>query len=169
MDFRTDLAGEIPYLRRFARALAGDAALADDLVQDCIERALNKSHLYDPVRPLRAWLYAVLRNIFVSSLRRDRRSGVVKTIDELAAGEGAARPEQEDRLAASQIAAALDRLPEAQREAIVLIALEEMSYRDAADIIGVPIGTVMSRLSRGREALRAILAEQGQSVLRRVK
>ena len=75
MDFRTDLAGEIPYLRRFARALAGDAALADDLVQDCIERALNKSHLYDPVRPLRAWLYAVLRNIFVSSLRRDRRSG----------------------------------------------------------------------------------------------
>jgi len=124
MDFRTELAGEIPHLRRFARALAGDAALADDLVQDCIERALNKSHLCDPARPLRAWLYAVLRNIFVSSLRRGRRSGVVKTIDELVEGEGATRPEQEDRLAASQIAAALDRLPDSQREVIVLKPLK---------------------------------------------
>ena len=74
MDFRSQLAGEIPHLRRFARALSGDASLADDLVQDCIERALRKSHLYDPARPLRAWLYAVLRNLFISGLRRGRPS-----------------------------------------------------------------------------------------------
>ncbi len=92
MDFRTQLASELPYLRRFARALSGDAALADDLVQDCLERALNKSHLYDPSRPLRAWLYAVLRNLFISGLRREGRSMVVKVVDDLVNGEDAVPP-----------------------------------------------------------------------------
>ena len=84
MDFRSRLTAEIPYLRRFARGLAGDFALADDLVQDCLERALAKEHLYDPARQLRTWLYAILRNIFVSGLRRKGRSGVVKGVDDLA-------------------------------------------------------------------------------------
>lgn len=169
MDFRSQLAQELPHLRRFARALVGDPALADDLVQDCAERALVKSHLYDPARPLRAWLYAVLRNIFVSGLRRSGRSTVVKTIDDLKDGEGAVAPAQEDRLAASLVADALDRLPPQQREVVVLVGLEEMSYRDVAEIVGVPIGTVMSRLSRARESLRQILEERGHTVLRRVK
>jgi RNA polymerase sigma-70 factor, ECF subfamily len=169
MDFRTQLAGELPTLRRFARALTGDAALADDLVQDCLERALTKSHLYDPSRPLRAWLYAVLRNLYISGLRRTGRSTVVKTVDDLTGGEGAVDPEQEERLSAGSVTEALDRLAPQHREVIVLIGLEEMSYRDVAEILGVPLGTVMSRLSRAREQLRHILEDRGHAVLRRVK
>lgn len=169
MDFRSQLAGEIPHLRRFARALSGDASLADDLVQDCIERALRKSHLYDPARPLRAWLYAVLRNLFISGLRRDGRSTIVKTVDDLTDGEGAVRSMQEDRLSASLVAEALNRLPAQHREVIVLVGLEELSYKDVAEILGLPIGTVMSRLSRARKSLRQILEDRGHTVLRRVK
>lgn len=169
MDFRSQLIQELPHLRRFSRALVGDAALADDLVQDCVERALNKSHLYDPARPLRAWLYAVLRNIYISSLRRDGRSTIVKAVEELTEGEDAVPPAQEDRLAANLVAEALNRLPPQHREVIVLVGLEELSYRDVAEVLGIPIGTVMSRLSRAREALRNILEDRGHTVLRRVK
>jgi RNA polymerase sigma-70 factor (ECF subfamily) len=168
-DVRLQLVTELPHLRRFARALVGDAALADDLVQDCIERALTKCHLYDPARPLRAWLYAILRNLHISGLRRNNRSAVVKTVDELTDGEGAVAANQEQRLSIALISEALDHLPQAQREVIVLVALEEMSYRDVAEIVGVPIGTVMSRLSRARSALHHILEARGQAVLRRVK
>ena len=169
MDFRNQLAGELPPLRRFARALCGDAALADDLVQDCVERALMKSHLYDPARPLRAWLYAVLRNLYISGLRRNGRSAIVKTVEDLIDGEGSVPPQQEERLAVSSVSTALDRLAQQHREVIVLVALEEMSYRDVAEILGVPVGTVMSRLSRAREHLRQILEDRGHTVLRRVK
>ena len=169
MDFRTQLTLEVSPLRRFARALTGDPALADDLVQDCVERALAKSHLYDPTRPLRAWLYAVLRNLYISGLRRSRRSSVVKTVDDLMDGEDAVPPEQEHALAAGSVTEALDRLSPQHREVIVLVALEELSYRDVADILGVPVGTVMSRLSRAREHLRQLLEARGHSGLRRVK
>jgi RNA polymerase sigma-70 factor, ECF subfamily len=168
MDFRADLIAQIPYLRRFARALTGDAALADDLVQDCVERALLKSHLYDEARPLRTWLYAVLRNLHLSGLRRQGRAQLVKTVDELTGFEGAVAPSQDGKVALSQVASALDRLPDNQREVIVLVAVEEMSYRDVAEITGVPVGTVMSRLSRARSALRALLGESGVG-LRRIK
>ena len=172
MEFRTQLTAELPYLRRFARGLCGDAALADDLVQDCVERALNKSHLYDPARPLRAWLYAVLRNLYISGLRRDGRSTVVKTVDDLSDGEGAIAPSQEERLSVSAISLALDRLAPQHREVIVLVGLEEMSYRDVAEILGVPLGTVMSRVCRARAAMRQLLEGRGpaaQPALRRVK
>lgn len=169
MDFRTQLSAELPHLRRFARGLTGDAALADDLVQDCVERAMLKVHLYDPARPLRAWLYAILRNIFIGGLRRDGRSTVVKTVDDLSDGEGAVAAAQEERISVRLIGEALERLPPAHREVIVLVGLEEMSYRDVAEIIGVPMGTVMSRLSRARTQLRDILEQRGTTVLRRVK
>jgi RNA polymerase sigma-70 factor (ECF subfamily) len=169
MDFRAQLQAELPHLRRFARAMAGDLSLADDLVQDCVERALTKSALYDPTRPMRAWLYAMLRNLYINGLRREARSLVVKSVDSLVEGEDAAPPEQEHRLAVTEIAAALDRLPVQQREVLVLVSLEELSYREAAEITGVPIGTVMSRLSRARGMLRNLLGERGQPVLRRVK
>lgn len=169
MDFRADLTAEIPYLRRFARALTGDPGLADDLVQDCLERALVKSHLYDPSRPLRAWLYAILRNIHVGGLRRKTRGRVVKSVDELAAGEDRVEPGQDHRLALLQVSAALDRLPDVQREVILLVVLEDMSYRDVAEITGVPVGTVMSRLSRGRSLLRSLIGESPHSHLRRIK
>lgn len=169
MDFGSQLAGELPHLRRFSRALVGDPALADDLVQDCIERALIKNHLYDPARPLRAWLYAVLRNLYISGLRRDGRSTVVKTVDDLVGSEGTVPPKQEERLSVKLVTDALDRLPPQHREVIVLVGLEEMSYRDVAEITGVPVGTVMSRLSRARASLRQILEDRGLTVLRRVK
>ena len=169
MDFRRQISAEIPVLRRFARALAGDPALADDLVQDCLERAMLKSHLYDPARPLRAWLFTVLRNLHVSGLRRSSRSQIVKTVDDLADGEGAVAPDQEHRLAAGSVQEALERLSPQHREVIVLVGLEEMSYRDVSEILGVPAGTVMSRLSRAREQLRQLLEDRGHTGLRRVR
>ncbi|WP_373504346.1 RNA polymerase sigma factor [Aestuariivirga sp.] len=169
MDFRTQLAAELPPLRRFARALTGDPALADDLVQDCVERAMVKGHLYDPSRPLRAWLYAVLRNIYISGLRRNGRSTIVKAVDDLVDGEDAVPPEQEHRMSVGSVTAALDGLSAQHREVIVLVTLEEMSYRDVAEILSVPLGTVMSRLSRAREHLRQLLEERGHTGLRRVK
>jgi RNA polymerase sigma-70 factor, ECF subfamily len=169
MNFQADLIALIPQLRRFARGLCGDAALADDLVQDCIERALAKSHLYDPARPLKAWLYAILRNGFISGIRHENRSTVVKSIDELSSGEGFSQPEQDFALDAAQVRDALNLLPAQQREVIVMVALEEMSYRDVSEITGTPLGTVMSRLCRGRQALKVILEKRGHPYLRRVK
>jgi RNA polymerase sigma-70 factor, ECF subfamily len=168
-NFRKDLIVELPYLRRFARGLCGDASLADDLVQDCVERALVKSHLYDPSRPLRAWLYAVLRNIYVSNWRRNAKHTSAKELDDLQGFEGSVPPEQESNFSVSLITDALDTLPAQQREVLVLISLEDMSYAQAAEIIGVPIGTIMSRLSRARAHLQNILEERGTKILRRVK
>jgi RNA polymerase sigma-70 factor, ECF subfamily len=167
--FRDQLLAELPYLRRFARSLCGDAALADDLVQDCAERALTKMHLYDPSRPLRTWLFAILRNLFISGLRRSSREPVAKAVEMLGDHEGAQAPEQETRMSLELIEKALDALPPQQREVLVLVSLEELSYRETADVIGVPIGTVMSRLSRARSQLQGILEERGTPVLRRVK
>ncbi|MEI8181036.1 RNA polymerase sigma factor [Aestuariivirga sp.] len=169
MDFRRQLSAEIPVLRRFARALTGDPALADDLVQDCLERAMLKSHLYDPSRPLRAWLFTMLRNLHISGLRRNGRTTVVKTVDDLVNGEGAVAPEQENRLAVGSVSEALNRLSPQHREVIVLVGLEEMSYRDVSEILGVPVGTIMSRLSRAREQMRQLLEDRGHTGLRRVK
>lgn len=168
-NFRNQLIAEIPHLRRFARSLCGDASLADDLVQDCIERALKKSHLYDVNKPLRAWLYTVLRNIHVSNWRSNAKHKNAKNIDDLHEGEGATRADQEDNFSTSLITEALDKLPVQQREVLVLIGLEEVSYKDAAEIIGVPIGTIMSRLSRARSTLQNILEGRGTIFLRRVK
>jgi RNA polymerase sigma-70 factor (ECF subfamily) len=167
--FQRDLLAELPHLRRFARALAGDAALADDLVQDCVERALKKQHLYDVARPLRAWLYAILRNIHVSQWRQSSHFGVLADIDNMGSNEPAQEPEQEQNMSLALITEALDHLPPQQREVLVMVSLEEMSYREVAELTGVPIGTVMSRLSRARSALQAILEERGTPVLRVVK
>ena len=168
-EFQKSLLIELPHLRRFARALSGDASLADDLVQDCVERALKKQHLYDSSRPLRAWLYAILRNIHISHWRKASPWGHPKNIDDLEGFEGAVPAEQEHNLSLSMITEALDHLPPQHREVLVLISLEEVSYREAAEIIGVPIGTIMSRLSRARSTLQKILEEGGTTVLRVVK
>ena len=168
-EFQKNLLAELPHLRRFARALAGDASVADDLVQDCAERALKKQHLYDSARPLRAWLYAILRNIHISHWRQKSPWGHPKNIDDLEGFEGAIAPDQEQNLSLSLITKALDHLPPQHREVLVLISLEELSYREAADIVGVPIGTIMSRLSRARSLLQKILEEGGTTVLRVVK
>ena len=168
-EFSTQLIAELPYLRRFARSLAGDAALADDLVQDTAARAIEKQRLYDPSRPLRAWLYAILRNLFINGIRKRAQFHVVKNVDDLIDGEDAVPPEQEQGLSLRLITDALDRLPPQHREVIALVSLEEMSYRDVSEILGVPMGTVMSRLSRAREQMRRLLESRGTLVLRRVK
>ena len=168
-SFQNKLLAELPYLRRFARGLCGDASVADDLVQDCVERALNKQHLYDASRPLRAWLYAILRNIHVSQWRKSAVSDFQKPLEDMEDFEGAVAPEQEQNMHLRLITDALDILPPQQREVLIMVALDELSYKEAADISGVPIGTVMSRLSRARESLRAILDQQGATVLRVVK
>lgn len=167
MDLRREIATHIPHLRRFARALTGDAALADDLVQDCIERAINKQHLFDETRNLRTWLFTILRNLFVSSVRRSAREAVAVGASE---GDGSVHPDQDSRLAIKDVAQALERLSPDQREVVLLIALEDMSYREVAEVIGVPIGTIMSRLSRARSRLRAMLQdEEARPQLRTVK
>jgi RNA polymerase sigma-70 factor (ECF subfamily) len=168
-EFQRNLISELPHLRRFARALSGDAALADDLVQDCVERALKKQHLYDSTRPLRAWLYAILRNIHISHWRQASPWGNLKNIEDLEGFEGSVAADQEQNLSLSLITDALDHLPPQHREVLVLISLEEVSYREAAEILGVPIGTVMSRLSRARTTLQKLLEEGGTPVLRVVK
>ena len=130
---------------------------------------MKKSHLYDAAKPLRAWLYAVLRNIHVSNWRSNVKHTSSKNIDDLIDGEGATRAEQEDNFSTSLITEALDKLSAQQREVLVLISSEEVSYKQASEIIGVPIGTIMSRLSRARSLLKDILEERGTTVLRRVK
>jgi RNA polymerase sigma-70 factor (ECF subfamily) len=111
----------------------------------------------------------MLRNLHINGLRRKSHSTVVKSVDDLHDGEGAEAPQQEHHLSTAEIGEALNRLPAQQREILLLIGLEEMSYREAAEITGVPIGTVMSRLSRARGTLKDILEQRGHTVLRRVK
>lgn len=146
----------IPRLRRYARALAGDRAAADDLVQDTLERAWTKLHLYRRGTDLRAWLFTVMHNVFVNQRRAAKPSSVLEDdMPELA------QPVSEvDGLVLRDLDAAIRRLPLEQREVLLLVALEDMSYEEAAGTLGIPIGTVMSRLARAREKLRTMLSGQ---------
>jgi RNA polymerase sigma-70 factor (ECF subfamily) len=159
---------QIPALRRYAWALVRDNDAADDLVQDCLEHAVGRWHLRRRDGNLRAWLFAILHNLFVSSLRQRARHGPHVSLDETAAvplTDG----EQDGRLAVRDVLTGLQFLPTEQREVLLLIGVEEMSYAEAAKILSIPVGTVMSRLSRGRESLHRFV-ETGQAVtLRRVK
>ena len=154
MDDAASIVELIPRLRRYARALAGDRVAADDLVQDTLERAWSKFHLYRRGTNLRAWLFTVMHNVYVNQLRAMRHAAPLnEEMQELA------RPAREsDALVLRDLDAALRRLPPDQREVLLLVALEEMSYAEAADSLGIPIGTVMSRLARAREKLRAMLS-----------
>jgi RNA polymerase sigma factor (sigma-70 family) len=161
----------IPALRRFAYALVREHDAADDLVQDTLERALSRWGQRRPDADLGAWLFAILRNLHVSSLRRRQRRGPHVEIDDAAPPAVAAR--QEAGLEMQDVLAALDQLPEEQKSLLLLVGVEDLSYEDAARVMGVPAGTVMSRLSRGRQKLRSILEtglETGRTtLLRRVK
>ena len=143
----------IPNLRRYARALVGDRDGADDLVQDTLERAVRKFHLWRP-GDLRAWLFSIMHNVFVNQLKARKTASEVE-IDENAIAAPIPTATSVDIL---DLQAALLRLPAEQREVVLLIALEDMSYADVSRALGIPIGTVMSRLSRGRERLRNYMA-----------
>lgn len=149
----------IPRLRRYARALTGDRGRADDLVQDALERALVKFHLWQPGTDLRAWMFTVMHNVHVNQVRANASTVVTPLDDE--AVQPAIRATQSDRLEVLDLQSALMRLPEEQREVLLLIGLEQMTYEEAAGVLGIPIGTVMSRLSRARDRLRNLMAGGG--------
>jgi RNA polymerase sigma-70 factor (ECF subfamily) len=157
----------IPVLRRHARALVGDADAADDLVQDCLERALSRWWLRRGGEDPKPWLFAIMRNLHIDRVRRDRRRGPAVEIDDTNAPTAA--PDQDHGMGVRDVLAALDFLPEDQRASMLLVGVEDLSYEEAARVLGVPIGTVMSRLARGRRRLRALLDGGRPPMLRRVK
>jgi RNA polymerase sigma-70 factor (ECF subfamily) len=153
---------EIPRLRRYARALTRDVIAADDLVQNCLVRALSKQHLWQEGTDLRAWLFTILHNQYVNDVRRAVREGrTVEMSPKMADYEPSLSRAagQEKSLDLRDLDRALAKLPDEQRAVILLIGLEGMSYEKAAEIIGCPAGTVRSRLSRGREELRRLMGE----------
>ncbi|HEY8606047.1 MAG TPA: sigma-70 family RNA polymerase sigma factor [Noviherbaspirillum sp.] len=150
-----EIVQHLPRLRRYARALTGDSAACEDLVQDTVERALARAELFRPGSRLDAWLLSVMHNLFVSQMRRDAL--LPQADDDSTAAETPVRGTESDGLEVRDLDRALAQLPPWQREVLLLISLEEFSYEEAAHILGVPVGTVMSRLARGRERLRAIL------------
>ena len=145
----------IPNLRRYARALVGDRDGADDLVQDTLERAVRKFHLWRP-GDLRAWLFSIMHNVFVNQLK-SRKVGLDVEIDEETL---AARMPTVTGTDVMDLQRALQGIAAEQREVVLLVALEDMSYADVSRTLGIPIGTVMSRLSRGRERLRKLMEGQ---------
>jgi RNA polymerase sigma-70 factor, ECF subfamily len=171
VDQRKAIAAELPRLRRYARALQRDPGAADDLVQDCLERALSRMHLFQSGTNLRAWLFTILHNVHVNSVRGRIRTAerVVASTDGDIGIDGVTDPAQSHGLELRDLSRALDALTEEQRQVVLLIGLEDMSYRDASEILGVPVGTVMSRLSRGRERLRVLTSGENPQILRRVK
>jgi RNA polymerase sigma-70 factor, ECF subfamily len=151
----TAIGEQIPSLRRYARALTGNRDAADDLVQDTLERALSRSALFRPGGNPRAWLFAIMHNVFVNQVRSAASRRTVSL--DLDSMEAAGQDLAHEGLAVRDIERALALLPAEQREVVLLVALETLSYADTAKVVGVPVGTVMSRLSRGRERLRGLI------------
>jgi RNA polymerase sigma-70 factor (ECF subfamily) len=155
-DFGALLQTEIPRLRRYARALTRDASRADDLVQSCLVRALAKSHLWQPGTDLRAWLFTILHNQYVNDVRRAMREGTTIPVED-AAPTLTVPSTQGASLRLRDLDRALARLPEEQRQILLLVGLEGMRYEEVATVLNVPVGTVRSRLSRGRDMLRQLM------------
>jgi len=149
-----DLVAHIQRLRRYARALCRDAADADDLVQETLTKAIDRAELFRPGSDLRAWLFGILHNTFVSATRTAARRRQTPISDEHEVFR--IEPGQEMQIELRRVLVALDQLPEEQRRVIVLVSVEGMTTDEAADVLGLPVGTVRSRLWRGREALRRI-------------
>lgn len=146
-------------LRRFAVALVGNPADADELVQECLTRTIERVRASDSeeIVNLHAYLFRTLRNLWGKQIARRKSAGMLVPLED-APGELAAPACQPHRVEAGDLLARLDRLPPGQREVILLVALEGVSYQEAADILSVPVGTVMSRLYRGRETLRQAMS-----------
>lgn len=158
--FCEDLTALLPRLRRFARGLTQDRADADDLCQQTIERALKARDQWEEGTRLDAWIYRIMRNQWIDEIRaRTRRSQTFAHEDEgMNVGSGGDR-DAENRVELGNVERAMKRLPEEQREAVVLVMVEGFGYKEAAEILGIPQGTLTSRLGRGREALLRELGE----------
>ena len=149
----------IPSLRRYAMVLLRyDEDRSDDLVQDCLVRAMSKWHLWRRPGNLRAWLFTILHNIYVNDVQKAAARPNVIELQEYLPGISVP-PDQGDGLALREVAHSVQRLPDDQKQILLLIGLEGFSYEEAAHITGIPVGTVMSRLSRARRKLREMLAE----------
>jgi RNA polymerase sigma-70 factor (ECF subfamily) len=155
-DFGRLVEAEIPRLRRYARALTHDTIRADDLVQSCLMRAVAKQHLWQPGTDLRAWLFTILHNQHVNDVRRGVRDGNNVSIDEIAPV-ASVESNAIATLELRDLERALAKLPQEQREVILLVGLEGMRYEEVAEILNIPVGTVRSRLSRGRDQLRILM------------
>jgi len=147
---------EIPRLRRYARALTREVTAADDLVQDCLTRALSKVHLWQKGTDLRAWLFTILHNQYVNNVRRAVREGSAVGLSDNEPSL-TTLPNQAKRLELRDLQRAIAKLPEEQRAVILLVGLEGMRYEEVAKVLDVPVGTIRSRLSRGREMLRQLM------------
>jgi len=165
-DFDQLITDCIPRLRRYARALVRDYDLADDLVQDCLERAWTRQHLYDVAQPVRPWLFTILHNIYANDVRRYRHSPPLVSLSQLDESVDA-QPETSLPLRDLELALAL--LSEEHREVLLLVGLEQFSYRETADVLKIPLGTVMSRLMRAREKLKEFMNQSKTPHIRRVK
>lgn len=154
-----NLAALLPRLRRFARALTGDPHDADDLVQAALERALARAGQWRPEQRLEGWVFGIVRNAWIDELRARGRGRRLFTADVDADSLGATPMEGQAVLMSVQ--AAMARLPEEQRSAVALVLVEGLSYREAAEALEVPVGTLTSRLARGRDALQGLLEPDG--------
>jgi RNA polymerase sigma-70 factor, ECF subfamily len=154
-DFARLLEEQIPRLRRYARALTRDVTRADDLVQSCLVRAVAKQHLWEPGTDLRAWLFTILHNQHVNDVRRSVREGTTVELEE--APQLIVPSNVIPTLELRDLERAIGKLPPEQRQAILLVGLEGMAYEEAAAVLQVPVGTVRSRLSRGRDQLRRLM------------
>jgi len=156
-DLRASLLAVLPKLRRFALSLTGTSVDADDLVQNACEKVLrHEAQLRDRTR-IDAWMYGIMRNVWVDEIRsrKIRRADQLDSVPDIAGENGNATAES--KLGLAEVRRALARLPEEQRSILILVCVDGLSYRESAGILGVPVGTVMSRLSRGRQALNEIL------------
>jgi RNA polymerase sigma-70 factor (ECF subfamily) len=161
-EFGRRVEAETPRLRRYARALTRNSTAADDLVQDSIERGLAKRHLWRPETNLRAWLFTIMHNQYVNQVRRSVRESIA-----ISASDSEPSMTQEasqgKRLELHDLDRALARLPDEQRAVILLVGLEGMGYQAVAEVVGIPIGTVRSRLSRGRAELRQLMDDRASN------
>ncbi len=167
-EFLDEIEACVPALRRYARALTRNADRADDLVQDCLERAIRKRRLWQPTGPLRAWLFKMLLNLYRNEVRSIIRRGDNVPFDTLVVEPAIPAP-QPGRIALAEMSRAIDALPTEQREGLLLVVLEGISYGEAAKVLGIPDGTLMSRLSRARAALRVMTGMSEEPRLRTVK
>jgi RNA polymerase sigma factor (sigma-70 family) len=157
----------IPALRRYARALVRNRAAADDLVQDCLERAVSRWHQRRDA-DARSWLFTILHHLAINQFRRAAARGKHVTIDETNEDKFGQDAVQEQKLIYQDVLNKLAKLPEDQRAVLLLVAVEDLSYADAAKVLNIPLGTVMSRLSRARERLQQEIEGAGDDASKNV-
>lgn len=163
--FNSEMTQVIPQLRRYARGLVNHREKADDLVQDCLERALSRRHLWDESRAIRPWLFTIMHNIYANAARRFNHSPDLVSIDQVKESASVDSPDS----SLNDLNVALNQLSQQHREILLLIGLEQMSYKETAEVLDIPLGTVMSRLTRARKRLRELMQDTTVPNIRRVK